>query len=344
MKKINVFIIYIFMVICTLFAETHAMNSTESPLKVLFPPGAFWIKNHWQDNEGLALVAPVHWRSSIHAKALFHDQGLKINQYGIDTLFISGSAAPSFGNMQWLKKKAGIHPVYLIDLRQEIHLYLNYLPVSLFYKRDEINWGKSSQAINQDEASWIGFFKQSGLITVNKLGKPLGGFKVPQDPVILPVKKMNTEQHIAEKAELKYFRIEVPDYHPPTPAQVDQFIQIIKKAPANVWLHMHCAAGNGRTTTFMVMRDILANAQQVSLHDIIARQAALGGINLFEVSSSLISQPWKKEYHQARIDYIKLFYSYIHSKAHLEQCFSNWVMKQPDSPYKHLLKTEAYYH
>jgi hypothetical protein len=56
------------------------------------------------------------------------------------------------------------------------------------------------------------------------------------------------------------------------------------------------------------MRDILINAKYVYLEDIITRQAGLGGIDLFGISPSIATQPWKKEYHQARKDYVNILY------------------------------------
>lgn len=315
------------------------MKSTELSEKIDLTPGAFWIKNHWPNNDGFVQAEPVHWRS---ASNILNEQQIRINKKGIKTLFISGSAAPTLGNMIWLRKTRGTHPVYIIDLRQETHLYINGLPISLFYKRDEINWGKTSVVINETESVWAKYFLKSEVVQINTLGKPLAGFKVPIEPVTIPVKEVYTEQEAAQKAGVAYLRIEVPDYHPPTTTQVDQFLTTLKAIPPDAWLHVHCAAGNGRTTMFMVMRDILANAKYVHLEDIITRHAKLGGIDLFGVSPSIAAQPWKEEYHQARKDYIKLFYTFVHSGASANQTFTSWIAKQPDSPYKSLLKTDAY--
>ncbi len=344
------------------FAEVKNMKPTELSAKIQLPQGAFWVKNHWQDDNGLSEIEPVHWRSTANSDHILSVQNLKINRYGLDTLFISGSAAPSQGSIIWLRKRVSSkHPIFLIDLRQETHLYLNNLPISLFYKRDEINWGRSPKEIRKSEQAWVQYLTQAKVIQINKLGKPKEGIKVPTDPVIMSVKEIDNEQITVQKANTRllsiltetaefrkksigYFRIEVPDYHPPTPIQVDQFLNIVKNLPAHSWLHFHCAAGNGRTTTFMAMRDILSNSQHVSLEDIVARQAALGGANLFGESPSLISQPWKKDYHQARTNFIQLFYTYVRSGAHFKQSFTYWLSKQPDSSYKRLLSTSAYSH
>jgi hypothetical protein len=47
------------------------------------------------------------------------------------------------------------------------------------------------------------------------------------------------------------------------------------RLPENAWAHFHCEAGLGRTTTFMVLYDMLRNANRVSLEDIVQRQKIL---------------------------------------------------------------------
>lgn len=340
MKTTTLFIFFILTLnVPTLFAQVDDMKSTNTLEEISSPAQAFWVKNHWPKANEAAHSAPLHWRSAPGAAYNL----LQINNKGLDTLFISGSAAPTLENMIWIKKTTGEqHPVYIIDLRQETHLYLNGLPISLFYKRDEINWGNTPWEITKKEQLWVKHFLKSGMISINKSGKVQAGFKVPTEQVTLQIKELYPEDYAAKKAGVDYFRIEVPDYHPPSPDQVDQFLAIIKKVPSNAWLHFHCAGGKGRTTTFMVMRDILANAKHVSLQDIITRQEKIGGIDLLGTSLSLAEQPWKKEYHQARTDYIRLFYNYIHSSTYPRETFAAWVSKQPDSSYKLILKTSAY--
>ncbi len=323
-----------------LTAEAKAL-STDTVLKM--PNEAFWIDNYWRDVRGCSQFEPVHWRNNAGCIRVLDDEGLSINEKGLSQLYISGSAQPTLQNLKWLKQTYGSnHPIYIIDLRQETHLYVNDLPISIFYKKDAINWGKSPLLISTEENAWAKELLKKGTVIINKLGQPKGGLKVPTDAMTMPVKVAYTEKEAAKLAGVHYFRLYVPDYQPPTPAQVDQFIQLINHIPKNAWLHFHCAAGEGRTTTFMVMRDILANGKEVALEDIITRQARLGGINLLEVSESIKTQPWKEQYSKARIDYIKLFYTYVHSGEYLNQSFTQWINKQPMGPYKIHLKTEAY--
>lgn len=307
------------------------------------PAGAFWISNHWKTIKGFAQSEPVNWRSVTGFKSVVADKEIPINKKGLDTLYVSGSASPSLANMLWLKNTYGKkHPVYIIDLRQETHIMINGLPISIFYKKDQINWGKPSSAINNSEQNWVQHFRKQNKIVINKLGRPVKGFKVAINPSTFKVKESYSEKTAADKAGLGYFRIVVPDYHPPSPDQVDQFLSIMNTLPKNAWLHFHCAAGKGRTTTFMIMKDILSNGQQISLKDIIYRQAKLGGINLLAQSSSLITQPWKDPYHKSRVDFIHLFYSYINTGIYTQQSFAQWISRQPEGPYKSIIKTDAY--
>lgn len=60
-------------------------------------------------------------------------------------------------------------------------------------------------------------------------------------------------------------------------AKANSEIHIVEDTPNNTSLpiHFHCKAGIGRTTTFMIMYDIIKNYQHISLNDIIKRQVVL---------------------------------------------------------------------
>ena len=73
-------------------------------------------------------------------------------------------------------------------------------------------------------------------------------------------------------------------------------------------MHFHCLSGEGRTTLFMMMYDMLHNAKTESLEDIVKRNAAE---DLLQDSTN---EPWKAVYQKERADFIKEFYNY--AKAH----------------------------
>jgi hypothetical protein len=229
----------------------------------------------------------------------------------------------------------------LIDLRQETHLYINGLPISIFFKRDEINWGKSPKCIHEEEQAWIAHLSKIKTLTINSLSKPIDGYKTGINPTKIQINEIYSEADTASKVGLNYLRIEVPDYHPPTPQQVEIFLNFFHHLPQNAWLHFHCAGGKGRTTTFMTMTDIIHNGKKLSLKEIIKRQTLLGGTNLLGTSQSLSAQPWKKDYHQAREEFIKLFYKYV-QEAYPKESFPHWFLQQEKGNYYNLLQTQAY--
>jgi len=314
------------------------INLWATDTSMQLPSQAFWIKNHWPKD--IDSGPPKQWRATSDLSPLIKEG---VNTKGLAALHLSGSVSPSLNSLIWIKKQVGLNrSVYLIDLRQETHLYVNGLPISIFLKRDEINWGKSPALIHTEEQAWIEHLAKAKTLTINSLSKPVDGFKTAIDPITLKINESYSEAYAAAKANLEYVRIEVPDYHPPSPKQVDQFLNFLASIPNNAWLHFHCAGGKGRTTTFMTMTDIVHNGKQLPLETIIQRQALLGGINLLGTSSSLSAQPWKKDYHQAREEFIHLFYRYVH-EAYPRESFSHWFKQQKKGAYNKILQTQAYY-
>lgn len=74
---------------------------------------------------------------------------------------------------------------------------------------------------------------------------------------------------------------------------VDYFINFVKNQPENTWLHFHCKARAGRTTTFMIMYDIIKNCNEVNLNDIIGRQIILSGIREKNAVDSYVGERYK---------------------------------------------------
>ena len=95
---------------------------------------------------------------------------------------------------------------------------------------------------------------------------------------IIPEKVQN-ELDLTKDNNISYLRIPVTDGGLPNEDMVNSFIAFVNKQPENTWLHFHCKAGVGRTTTFMIMYDIMKNCNNVSLDDIIKRQVLLANLS-----------------------------------------------------------------
>ena len=115
-----------------------------------------------------------------------------------------------------------------------------------------------------------------------------------------------TERDLAQQRGVAYFRIPVTDHCRPTDDMVDRFVIFVKELRSNAWPHFHCHGGDGRTTTFLALYDIVRNVpQNVGLDDIVARQSMLGQYQLFGDGGG-----WKARVTEERTAFIKLFYKY----------------------------------
>ena len=131
-----------------------------------------------------------------------------------------------------------------------------------------------------------------------------------------------TEAEIAAAAGAQYFRITSTDHIWTDPENVDRFIAFYKTLPKDAWLHFHCEAGKGRTTTYMVLYDILRNGMQVPLADIAAREYKIGGVDLLQVNSANAAKKkapnWKTAFEAERAGMIQLFYQYVRENPDLD--------------------------
>lgn len=203
--------------------------------------------------------------------------------------------------------------VWLIDLRRESHGFINDYPISLYLVENQSNQNLKTEEILKKESDWISNLKAQRNISINKiLGKEQGTIKHTQT-YQLKLDNAKTESDIADDLHLHYLRLPVADHHRPNIEEIDQFVQFVKQVPDDAWLYFHCRGGKGRSSTFMVLYDILRNGNKDSLEQIMSRQAALGGSDLFRISDDP-SDTWKKKPAIDRRDFIKQFYEYATSK------------------------------
>jgi hypothetical protein len=244
---------------------------------------------------------------------------------GLATLRVSGSANPGRNEfkplLQTLRTAAGRGPIYIVDLRQESHGYLNDASVSWYGKDNRANVGLSTAAILQDEARRLADAKgKTVTVTAFSRGKPQAG-------KTFTVTSTETEAEAVQAAGGRYVRFTLTDMLAPQPEQVDAFLKFYKGLPQDAWLHFHCQAGMGRTTTFMTMADILRNADRVPVEDIAARQYLLKGVNLLE-GGKPDSEDWHELAAVDRARFIKYFYDYVQAYPKLNKSWSAWFSKQ----------------
>ncbi len=249
-----------------------------------------------------------------------------INTTGLADLHIAGGAQFSKASLTAILSHLHTRKMLVIDLRQESHGMLNSNAISWYGKHNAENADKNVAQIEEEQATLLKKLGEEQVATVDSILKKSANGEIKKvKPVEYLVHQTSSEQELVTGMKLKYKRIFVQDYHAPTEKEVDHFIEIVKHAPGNQWIYLHCRAGVGRTTMFMIMFDMLHNAKQVSFEDILARQIALNGKDIFKL-------PEKKHYKYAaaveRAEFIKKFYEYAKgNKDNYHTSWSQWLGK-----------------
>ena len=246
-------------------------------------------------------------------------RGNEPTRAGLEELRTSASGQPSESSLITIRDKIlTADPdaqIFMIDLRQESHGFANSLPVSWYIEKNRANAGKTAREVERDEAERL-----NNLRGVETKFEPLGNAdKNLFKPVTIIPRFMMTEREAAEKLGFKYVRFAAADMQFPAPEVVEDFIIFAVNLPENAWLHFHCQAGHGRTTTFLVMYDILKNPE-LSLEEICKRHYLLGGFNLLLEPEG---NDWYSKNARDRAKKIRLFYDFVQG-TRAEQIGLQW--------------------
>jgi protein-tyrosine phosphatase len=268
---------------------------------------------------------PRNWRTSEDPFLPRRKSNLKPpSTKGLSSLAISGSGAFTKNEFLQVLRKLKGKKVIVVDLRQESHGFVNDVAVSWYAQDNAINTEKSVQEIESDEKLRLSELKNQKMITLTKWiysdeGKDSSNlkkieFKIKPDAAI-------SEKEFLTQLGIEYIRIPAPDYQPPRDQDVDLFISHYKKLKSEDWLHFHCAAGEGRTTTFMTMYDMMKNYKNVSASEIVHRQWAIGGLDLLRSKQD----PRRNAWVEARVKFINRFYEYCTSEGpEFKKTWSEW--------------------
>ena len=280
----------------------------------------------WDVDLKLAKSLPRNFRTT--------DDPLKANKgqmpanTGLADLRASGSGEFTDDGLKLLLARTR-GPVTVFDLRQETHIFVNGLPVSWYATRDWANVGRSQGAIEADESARVESLKPGSKIVVRPGAAVKKPGVTPSTPHNVTIEHASTEREFVKPNHAAYVRVTVTDHCRPLDNEVDGFILAVRALPENAWAHFHCEAGRGRTTTFMVLYDMLRNAARVPMEDIVRRQQLLGYD--YDVLRPADSGDWKAPYTDDRIAFVRAFYNYAHANPNgRPQLWSEWLKSKAE--------------
>ncbi len=274
-------------------------------------------------DEDPGLTMPGRFRTT---KDEFTSSEKSPSKAGLDRLQAAASAQFSKTTLEnALKKIDG--PVWIVDLRQESHGFVDGMPISWYSKGNQSNAGESDDNLVRQEQMLINDVRRQGSILVSQILKKKEGVITKSRPIDIKVKNAQIEASLVTNLNLGYIRLGVLDHNRPSDATVDHFLEFTKTLPEEAWLYFHCRGGRGRSTTFMVMYDMIKNAKKVSLEDIVKRHALLGGSDLFNLKTD-DDEVWKQPFIDERKAFITKFYNYAKdSRGYGKKTWTEWSNK-----------------
>lgn len=152
-------------------------------------------------------------------------------------------------------------------------------------------------------------------------------------PVEIESDRACSEQEMLTQVGLDYVRIPVTDHCPPRLSAVEELVKLVWRLVtpgAEPWLHFHCHAGDGRTTSFLAMYDIIRNAPSTRLSDILTRQALIGPEDLTKIPD----ESWKAKCARQRQAFLECFYAYVGGGAFTARIdYTTWLVGNPACRY-----------
>lgn len=210
---------------------------------------------------------------------------------------------------------------YNVQRLKEIINQIPYQVSSIFFidLREEPHWMHNNDATVSIEGGKANAYKGKSALEIQDCEKTF----VKKNPTY------QTEEECVTKIGAKYLRIAVTDFSRPEDADVDEFITFLRSIKEkNYWLHFHCLAGKGRTTTFMAMYEMIKTASKArtSCDSILKHQHEMGGVNLIKKGSFSFSN--------AKYDFLKQFYEYAKGGFTQGKDWSQWIAQKKISKFQ----------
>lgn len=240
--------------------------NVSNPLSVPYHTGSYLIYDFPRQEDGCpGKAATDNFRSGLKLAQACRFSGSHQLDYS-DLLGVLGK----------IPKPASAGKLFLVDLREETHGFLGGRAVSWYADNDFSNVGCTEEWIH--EAEWIRDEEEYRMASIKNFS-PVAVFCIEQEPSdnkdnrhqqrmrpigyrMVDVQDTRTEQQAFEGSTIgrftvKYDRIPVTDHCAPTDGATDRLCNLADGVTANDWVHFHCHGGDGRTTTFLALYDML---------------------------------------------------------------------------------------
>jgi protein-tyrosine phosphatase len=252
---------------------------------------------------------------------------------GLTDLNMSGSGQFSASQLTILidsLTQFGFSPsqIVIVDLREEPHAFINGDAVRWYAEDAWWNQGSPLKMVLDDEQERLDALSLGQVISVSRIDqKNKAGQIAALSSQSCKIRSLMTEAQIVSATGASYVRIPITDHTKPDDEDVDQFLDMVKKLPPHTWIHFHCHAGRGRTSTFMILYDMLRN-RKLPRETIIDRQVQLVGA----LDIRLLSQGFKTHKNtneKKRYIFIKNFYEYLNAAdGYGVVSWTKWITKR----------------
>lgn len=199
------------------------------------------------------ILAQAAWRLDADPAAIMP------HHFRIDKeLQIAGGSQPVPAALRSLPEALGCKDgtsLWIIDLRQESHGFLNGAAVSWHTEKNAANRGLQAAEVERRERQQL-----AAVLHTEVIATPMGNAdrKAIAAPFAATVSDWATERHLARTFGYGYQRFAATDMSWPEPQAIDDFVAFYRSLPQkHGWLFFHCQAGQGRTTTFMTLYELL---------------------------------------------------------------------------------------
>lgn len=258
-------------------------------------------------NGGICLTSHQDGYFPRNYRSLFNENGFP------DNFRVSASAQPTAQQLSRIISCVRAHthepeiPIYIVDLRQELHGFLeNGLPI---YITQEDFWRDFDPAqtssyekeyfANLNHSTDIPFFTH----IVKDQGKRFN--KGDAEHIDGVTHSLFTEKQLCEREHnVHYIRLPLVDHERPTDAMVENLLDFFKNLPQNAWIHVHCHAGKGRTSTVLLMYHLFKKREN-NLQEVSRLHQKYGSTDLLKVN-----EKWSKEKQKKRADFVQNFFTW----------------------------------